>query len=437
MQRDPRCTDLLERATKVLAGGPGTFSKHWEKYPEGLAPVGAVSGEGAYIVGTNGRVYLDTVAALGPVLLGYGHPLVDDALLAQLKRGTSFSLLHPLEVEVGELLCTIMPTIDAVRWCRNGSDATGAAVRLARAMTGKQTVLCCGYHGASSNDWYAVTTDKPAGVLAVNAQYCFQIPFGDFSGVSPAMLDDLAAVIVEVPPFRWTGAAQASPEECAALRRFQTLAHEHGALFILDEVITMLRYGLSGASGYYGLSPDLVTGGKALANGLPLAVLGGTAATMRRFDDGDLFCSYTYAGETTALAACKAVIGVLRDTEALATLWTMGTRLGHGLVDLFAKYALPAEVWGNAARISVRWQDTGEATATHLRTIWLAEHARRGILHGIGVIFPQAIWRSTEVTRLLEAAEATCVIIRDLLASKTACDYAACPPINPVITARA
>src|SRR5262249_23073992 len=156
------------------------------------------------------------------------------------------------------------------RWVRNGSDATGAAIRLARAVTGKRHILMTGYHGASSNDWYAITTSQSAGVLRNIAAYSHQIAWGDFSRIRPYVYTDLAAVIVEVPSLPW---GTPIADVTATLQRYQDLAHAHGAAFILDEVVTMLRYGLGGAQTLYGVQADLVTGGKALANGLPLAVL--------------------------------------------------------------------------------------------------------------------------------------------------------------------
>ena len=124
---------LKYRAQRVLAGGPGTFSKSGTRYPEGLVPQALVLGEGAYVWGDDGRKYLDTVAALGPILLGHAHPIVNKAIRAQSSRGTSFSLMHPLEVEVAELLCDALPCAEMVRWCRNGTDATHMAIRVARA----------------------------------------------------------------------------------------------------------------------------------------------------------------------------------------------------------------------------------------------------------------------------------------------------------------
>ena len=154
-----------DRAAHVLAGGPGTFSKHASRYPQGFAPEAITHGCGAYIVGTNGRRYLDTIAALGPILMGYQHPAVYQAIMEQLACGTSFSMLHPLEVIVAELLCDVLPCAEMVRFARNGTDVTNMAIRLARAVTGKRHAIFVGYHGGGS-DSYGITTDKIAGILS-------------------------------------------------------------------------------------------------------------------------------------------------------------------------------------------------------------------------------------------------------------------------------
>lgn len=430
-------THILDRALKVLAGGPGTFSKHIFRYPQGIGPSALKCGDGCYVIGDDGKKYLDTVSALGALFLGYGHATVQEAIIQQLTAGTSFSMLHPLEVEVAELLCTVLPGMDMCRFMKNGSDATNAAIRMARAVTGKRHVITCGYAGANY-DWYGITTPQNAGILPNVAPYSHQIPWGDFSSIPRHVYDDLAAVITEVPSLPWTGLTHGAENECATLAMYRNIAHAHGAVFILDEVITMLRYGLGGAQAYYHIQADLVTGGKALANGLPLAVLAGKRELMEYFNSGTIFCSYTFAGETIALAAAKAVIETLRHTDALANLQHQGQALGDGLQALFREYDLPVRLLGNYARLAVRWQDVhGTATALELRTLWLAEMARRGILAGTGVIFPMACWQEDETQLMLTAAAEVCDLMAQALAVRRVQEALPCPVIQDVLAVRA
>jgi glutamate-1-semialdehyde 2,1-aminomutase len=448
---------ILQRAARVLAGGPGTFSKHWSRSPLPFAPDAIVSGKGCYVLGSNGRTYLDTVSSLGANLLGYGHPAVEDAILDQLAAGTSFSCLHPLEVDVAEVLCAVLPCAEMVRFARNGTDVTSMAVRLARAITGHQHAIFVGYPGGGM-DSYAITTDRPAGVLSQLIPYNHQTIWDDLSGVPRHAFDDLAIIMAEVPSLPWDAGNEAVFK---TLTRYKHVAHAHGALFVLDEIVTFPRYALGGAQTTYGVTPDLCTVSKALANGLPLAALCGRRQHMERLDRGDVFASSTFAGETTALAAARAVITTLRTTDALACLHHQGAVLGAGLLRLLGHYALPASLLGNAARLAVRWHDvtaprTGTgwspdnpmgvvidgarpllATALELRTLWLAEMARRGILWGIGVCFPQCCWTDGETQKILTAAEDVCALMAQALATGRVQEALPCAVIQDVLAVRA
>ena len=423
---------LTQRAASVLAGGPGTFSKAPSRYPQGLAPDALVRGEGCYVYDTDGRKWLDPVAALGPVLLGHAHPAVNAAIVAQLACGTSFSMLHPLEVEVAGLLCDVLPCAEMVRFARNGTDVTNMAVRLARAVTGKAHAIFVGYHGGGM-DSYGITTDRTAGILPQLAPYNHQTTWGDLSTVPRHAFDNLACIMAEVPSFPW-GASDDGPRK--TLEMYRDMAHAHGALFVLDEIVTWPRYSLHGAQEIYGVIPDLCMVSKAIANGLPLAALVGQRAYMEHLNSGKIFASYTFAGETTALAAAKAVIIVLRDTDALANLHQQGQRLGDGLLDLFYD-DLPAYLLGNSSRMAVRWQDVpGVATALELRTLWLAEMARRGILWGIGVCFPMACWQDDDTQTILTAAKEVCNLIAHALATERVQEALPCTVVQDVLAVR-
>ncbi len=424
---------LLPRAQRALAGGPATFSKHWTRYPQGIAPPALISGDGCYVVGTDGKRYIDTVAALGPILLGYNHPAVTQAVMEQVRSGTSFSMLHPLEVEVAELLSTLLPCAEMVRFMRNGTDATNAAVRLARAVTGHKHVIFAGYHGGGM-DSYGITTDRAAGILPQLFPYNHQTPWNDLFTPPRHAFDDLAAIMIEIPPYPWMASEKAV---CETLRIYQETAHLHGALCILDEIVTFPRYHVRGAQTVYGITPDLCCLSKGIANGFPLAALVGQRRYMERFNDGDVFVSYTFAGETTALAACKATLEFLRETDALTNLHRHGQTVGDDLCALLQRYALPASLYGHPSRLQLRWHDTPKASASLLRTLWLAEHARRGILHGIGVMLPMTCYTSSIVYALLAAAEETCIIMRQALDAEDFMSYIPCEVIENVLSVRA
>jgi glutamate-1-semialdehyde aminotransferase len=399
-------TDYVKRAEAVLAGGPATYSKSWTRYGPGTPPL-LVGGQGAEVWDLTGASWIDTVAALGAILLGAGHPAVQEAVHRQVDRGASFSLLHPLEVEVAELICELVPCAEQVRFVKNGGDATAMAVRLARAVTHRPYVLASGYHGQHS--WYIASTDRPAGTLAAEQVYTRQLPWGETSRWQQALRQlqgQVAAVIVEVPPASWRHDQNAS--FLHSLRRWTS---EAGTVFILDEVVTGFRYRLGGAQAYYHVVPDLTCLGKGLANGYPLAAIAGPRALMRRFGQ-EVFCSSTAGGEAVSLAAAKATLLTLRDTEALAVLSAQGQALGQGLADLFTEDQLPVEILGNHARLLIQWQDVpGVATAAALKTLWLQETARRGVLFG-GPTFPMTCYTAETVDTILAAAHEAAVVIR-------------------------
>lgn len=426
---------LRQRAERILAGGSSTFSKSWERYPAGIAPFSLVSGEGTYVTGTNGKTYLDTVGALGPNLLGYSHPVVTEAILEQVRLGTSFSMVHPLEIEVAELLCELIPCADMARLCKNGTDATSMAVRLARAITKKEDTLFIGYHGGAM-DSYGSTTDKNDGILKTVAQHNFQSSWAHI----PALIhtweshENLACIMGEVPALEWDEPEETYVEGLLAL---QGLAQRTGALFVLDEIVTFPRYDLYGAQGLYGITPDLCTVSKGIANGLPLAALVGKREYMQYLNRNSIFASWTFAGETTALAACKATLETCRDTDALETIRLLGTQFGYETRDYLELAQLPATVYGNYARIAVKWRDLpGIATAAELRTLWLQEQAKRGVLYGIGVVFPNSAWSWPILGTLLEKTEEVCDVMAKAVASQTVQQQLECPVITDVLSVR-
>lgn len=342
-------------------------------------------------------------------------------------------MLHPLEVAVAEQLCDMLPGADMARFARNGTDAVQMAVRLARAVTGHKHVVFLGYHGGGS-DSYAITTDKSAGVLAQLAPYNHQATWTTLDSISPKAWEDLACVVTEVPALIWgTDPAMYS----ATLKSLQSIATTHGGLFVLDEIVTFPRWGTTGsAAEHYGVIPDLTCVSKGIANGYPLAALCGTREVMERFNVGDIFASWTFAGETTALAACKETLRLIQTTEVLAVLTRHGRTLGFTLMRLLEDYRLPAVLYGHPARLSLRWQDTPQASAAELRTLWLAEMARRGVLWGIGVAFPMTCWDDAVMTHLLPSVDEACATVAKAITDDAVRESLPCPVITDVLSVR-
>ena len=404
---------LWNRADHVLAAGPATFSKHPQRFAANVTPCALVSGEGCYVTDVDGNTYLDTIGALGPMILGYGNDQVDTAVMRQIRQGGgAFSLMHPLEVDVAEQLVAMIPCADQVRFCLNGSDATNAAVRLAREITGKPHLFFCGYHGFM--DSYICTTSMNAGTLPCLQEWNHQYAWGDWATLDRDMDEyheqgrgGVAALMLEVPPRPW---GESPDVMIRQLRELQELCEVYNTLFILDEVVTGFRYHLGSAQAAYGIIPDLACIGKAMANGYPLAALVGRIQHMEQIAYGGVFMSSTNGGNALSLAAAQATLHVLQTTTALDDLHRAGNAIGNGLNALFLGYELPVRLLGNASRMIVQWQSLPNLPATALKTLWMQEMILECVLVG-GPLFPQACMTSTDVTTILAAADAACDII--------------------------
>jgi glutamate-1-semialdehyde-2,1-aminomutase len=330
--------DLLARARRVLPGVTQTYSKGPDQHVEGVYPVYLERGLGCRVWDVDGREYIDYPCALGPVILGYGHAAVDSAVHRQVDRGPSFSLGHPLEVAVAELLVEMVPGAEKVRFVKTGSEATSAAVRIARAFTGRDHVAQCGYHGW--HDWCIGHTSRNAGVPPAVRAMTHQWSYNDLESlhqVLQAYKGEMACVIMEP-----VGIEDPQPGFLAAVRE---LTHAFGALLIFDEVITGFRLAPGGAQQHYGVAPDLASFGKAMANGYAVAAVTGRGDVMEVVST-TAFVSGTFAGEAVALAAAEATLETIRDQPVCEHLWRQGRRLQQGFNALAAEYEVPARMTG-------------------------------------------------------------------------------------------
>jgi glutamate-1-semialdehyde 2,1-aminomutase/spore coat polysaccharide biosynthesis protein SpsF len=246
--------------------------------------------------------------ALGPIILGHNYPSVTDAVMQQMQDGTTFSLPHPLEVELAEMLVDIIPCAEMVRFAKNGSDATSGAVRLARAYTGRDIIACCGYHGWQ--DWYIGTTTRNRGVPKVVQELTVPFEYNNIESLKRIFSEhpgQVAAVIME--PF-----GVEEPRD-GFLQEVRDLALHDRALLIFDEIITGFRLALGGAQEYFGITPDLACLGKAMGNGYPIAAVVGPSEIMQLFDE--VFFSFTFGGETVSLAAAIATISEMRQKDVI------------------------------------------------------------------------------------------------------------------------
>ncbi len=329
--------ELWSRAERIIPLGTQTLSKGPSQFVQGVCPIYLERGLGAHVWDVDGNEYIDYPMALGPILLGHRDARVDDAIRAQLESGITFTLMHPLEVEVSERIVGMCPGVEAVRFGKSGSDALTAAVRAARAVTGRDHVLVCGYHGW--HDWYIGSTTRNRGVPRAVQELTTAFRFndiGDLDRVLAARRGEVAAVVLEP-----SGAQLPEP---GYLQGVVERARRAGAVSILDEVITGFRLAPGGARQRYDVIPDISCYGKALGNGMPISAVAGSWSVMRVFED--VFFSGTHGGETLSLAAAAAVLDTIGDGSVLHEINRMGRLLLQGMSDSVAAH-------GVAARVSV------------------------------------------------------------------------------------
>lgn len=298
------------RAQDAIAQAALTNSKRPECHVMGVYPTHLTRGRGCHVWAPDGKRYTDFICGLGTNLLGYANERVNGAIYDQATRGASLSLSSTLEVEVAEKLKELFPSIQAVKFLKTGSEACAAAVRIARAKTGRDFVLSDGYHGWS--DDFVALTEPALGVpqmLGYRRTYAIEKLDLDMIGAG------VAAVIVE--PI----VADASRERIEWLKRLRELCTKHGALLIFDEVITGFRWPKFSVARQTGVEPDLIVLGKAIANGMPLAAVGGRYDVMNA---AEYFVSSTYAGETLTLAAALATMTLLQTRFSIDDLWLHG-----------------------------------------------------------------------------------------------------------------
>lgn len=322
MTRLPRSREALERALRVIPLGAQTLSKTSTQFVGNVVPLFADRATGAHIWDVDGNRWLDYPMALGPVLLGYCDPTVDDAIRTQLARGITYTLSHPLEAEVAERVVALCPGVEAVRFAKSGSDAMSAAVRAARFQTGRELVAVMGYHGW--HDWYIGTTTRAGGIPGAVKKLSTAVRFNDFDSLGDLFDrhgNNLAAVVLEP-----SGVEVPEP---GFLEAVVDGARAVGARSIFDEIITGFRLAPGGARERYGVQPDYSCYGKALGNGMPISAVAGSWDEMVAFEE--VFFSGTHGGETLSLAAARAVLDVIADGTVLAAIESRGRRLMDGL----------------------------------------------------------------------------------------------------------
>jgi glutamate-1-semialdehyde 2,1-aminomutase len=377
-----RSQELQARYRRLVPGAAHTYAKGDDQYPEGLAPF-ITRGRGSRVWDADENEYLEYGSGLRSVSLGHGHPRVVAAAARAMADGTNFVRPSTLEVEVAEEFLSCFPGLDMVKFTKNGSDATTAAVRLARAVTGREMVAICGDQPFfSTDDWFIGSTAMPAGVPSSARSDTVTFSYNDLASLT-AVLETfpgrIACVILE--------AATATEPDPGFLEGVRKLCDDHGALLVLDEMITGFRWHLGGAQHVYGIRPDLATFGKAMGNGFAVAALVGRREFMRLggldHDQERVFLlSTTHGAETHALAAAREVIRVYQDEDVVTTLHRLGRRLADGVRAEAAARDLDEHfvVLGRESNLIFATLDQHGQRSQEFRTLFLQETLSRGLL---------------------------------------------------------
>lgn len=327
---------FFERAKRLIPGQSQTFSKGPTQFVQGVSPIYCERGKGAKIWDVDGNEFTDYIMALGPIVLGYCFDEVDQAVIQQIKKGSIFSLPHYLEIEVAEALVNIIPSAEMVRFGKNGSDVTSAAIRISRAYTGREKIAICGYHGWQ--DWYIGTTSRDLGVPVGTKDLSFTFKYNDISSLEKLFNgnpDQIACVIIEPIGIE-------VPKNLF-LENVKSLAHKNGAVLIFDEMKTGFRFALAGVQEYTDIIPDISTFGKAIANGYPLSAIVGKREVMEYVDK--TFFSFTFGGETLSLIACLKTIEIVQRQEVIKHNWEIGSYFKAQYNRLITEHNLEKYIW--------------------------------------------------------------------------------------------
>ncbi len=432
--KDMYCVDrslqLYERAINVVPGGAGTFSKSASQLAFGYSPLFLERASGCRVWDVDGNEYVDYMLGLGPVILGHCYDSVVKAQREQLERGQAFSLTCPLEIEVAEMLCEIIPCAEMVRFGKNGSDVTSAAVRLARFVTGRERIAVGGYHGFQ--DWYIGVTDRNGGVpecvRRLSCRFDQKSP-DDLERVFSEYPNEIAAVIIEPAMHSW------SPDG-EVLKAIVEISHRNGALVIFDEIITGFRFDVGGVQRLVGVVPDLATFGKAMANGGPVSAVVGRKDLMKYFAS-EVFFSFTFAGEAVSLAAAKATIETMRDGTVTKHIYRMGKMLREEVNRLAEAYGISEYVRcvGPDPCNVIIFENHSLANANQIKTYFIKEVNRRGVL-SLG--YHNICYSHTEddIKFTVGVYDEVFGVLKERLDSGDLLHKLGCPSVAPVFRAR-
>lgn len=405
-----------ERLNNVIPGGCHTYSRGDDQYPEN-APQIFERGEGAYTYTPDGKEFLDYGMALRAVTLGYAEKTVANAAIKQIWKGNNLTRASVIELEAAETMVDLIPSVDMVKFAKNGSTVTSAAVKMARAYTGRKYIIRCLDHPFFSyDDWFIGDTVITRGIPKESHEHTVHFRYNDIQSLETLFAqhpNEVAGVILEP-------ATTEHPKD-NFLQKVKELCHKNGALFILDEMITGFRWHLQGAQTYYNVEPDLCTFGKGMANGFSVAALCGKREFMKiggikeKGAERVFLTSTTHGAEMSGLGALVATIKFYKEHNVIEHLWNYGSKLINGLNSIAEELDIKEYFGAGGIECSPYYttKDTKKEVSMAFRTLFSQEMIKNGVLMPV-LVFSYAHGQK-ELDRTFEASRKSLQVYKKAL----------------------
>ena len=392
-----------ERLHKVIPGGAHTYSRGDDQYPSN-APQILERGKGAHVWDADGNKFIDYGLGLRSITVGYDNEEISDAAITEIKKGINLTRASVTELKAAELMVSLFPWADMVKFGKNGSTVTTAAIKLSRAYTGKKHVALCAEHPFFTyDDWFIGTTPMDKGIPSEGKSFSHKFNYNNIESLEKVFAknpNEVACVILEpatfISPCAECGKDMTQKPYCATcgnkeknfLHQVKALCKKHGAVFILDEMITGFRYDLQGAMKLYDIEPDLATFGKGMANGFPLSALIGKREIMNLggiLEEGAerlFLISTTHGSEMSSLGAFIKTVEVYQKLNVTDHLWSYGKKLIDGMNEIAKRVGIEDhfEAGGYACSPVYFTKDKDKNISLDFRTLFSQEMIKNGVL---------------------------------------------------------
>lgn len=362
----------LETGKKYIPGGViGT--RRPENFVPGAYPLYVTEGKGSHFFDIDGNEYIDFLAGFGPVLLGHAYEVVDNAAIERIRKGFCFDLSQEIQNELAQKVIKMIPCAEKVIFVLSGSDATTAAIRLARTYTGRDKIMKCGYTG-----WHDWSVPVAVGIPAKAREDVISFEYNNIASVEQTLdkyKGQVAAVIITP-----LGHEYAHPIEFPKdgfLQKLRELTKAHGTMLIFDEIRTGFRLAKGGAQEHFKVTPDLAVFGKAMANGYPIGMVAGKEDVMMAAMKA--YISSTFFYNSLPMAASVATLQEIEKRNVIAQVWKQGKKLQQGLREIIAKYGVPAEVSGPGPMPFLTFKSDPEKKHSQRRKLFYTETTANGV----------------------------------------------------------